>query len=308
MGRKEGNRAARLAKVTGLVSLVGVAASGCSAEEVLRFGWPKGVTPQAEAMRQLWTWSVIAALVVGVIVWALIFWSIIFHRKKSEEFPRQFQYNGPLEFVLIGLPMIIIVVLFVFATHAQNVVTNKDKTPDVNVKVWAFQWNWEFEYPEFKTPDGQTVRTTGSSTEIPLLVLPATKEVRYTIESKDVIHSFFVPEYNFKRDTIPFPQKNSQDNVFQNSIDHEGAFVGRCAELCGTYHAVMNFEVRALQPQVFDRYMQLRTKLNPATGKPYTAAEALTELKCGEWCAPQAIRTKPFDTSRTSRKPSGGDR
>lgn len=211
MGRKEGNRAARLAKVTGLVSLVGVAASGCSVDEVLRFGWPQGVTPQAEAMRQLWTWSVIAALVVGVIVWALIFWSIIFHRKKSEEFPRQFQYNGPLEFVLIGLPMIIIVVLFVFSTQAQNVVTAKDKTPDVNVKVWAFQWNWEFEYQDFKTPDGTTVRTTGSSTEIPLLVLPANKEIRYTIESKDVIHSFFVPAFHFKRDTIPYPEKNSQD-------------------------------------------------------------------------------------------------
>ncbi|ONI87261.1 cytochrome c oxidase subunit II [Saccharothrix sp. ALI-22-I] len=308
MGLKEGTRAARLAKVGGLVGLVGVGATGCSTEEVLRFGWPVAVTPQAESMRELWTWSVVAALAVGVIVWGLILWSIAFHRKKSEELPRQVAYNLPLELVLLVVPTIIVAVLFYFTAVTQNYVTDKSKTPDVTVDVIAFQWNWEFQYPQFKTNDAQLpVSTVGSSGEIPLLVVPQGRSIRFNLRSTDVIHSFYVPEFHFKRDVFPEPEKNNQDNAFQiDQIDRTGSFVGRCAELCGTYHAVMNFEVRALTPGDFDRYMYLRQQTNRATGQPYTAAEALTEVDCGELCTPHAVTTKPFDTDRTVREASGG--
>ncbi len=308
MGLKEGTRAARLAKVGGLVGLVGVGATGCSTEEVLRFGWPVGVTPQAEAMRELWTWSVVAALAVGVIVWGLILWSVAFHRKKSEELPRQVAYNLPLELVLLVVPTIIVAVLFYFTAVTQNYVTDKSKTPDVTVDVIAFQWNWEFQYPQHKTEASDLpVSTVGTSGEIPLLVVPQGKSIRFNLRSTDVIHSFFVPEFHFKRDVFPEPEKNNQDNAFQiDQIDRTGSFVGRCAELCGVYHAVMNFEVRALEPGDFDRYMDLRKQTNSDTGQPYTAAEALTELNCGELCTPHAVTTKPFDTDRTVREASDG--
>lgn len=308
MGLKEGTRAARLAKVVGLVGLVGVGATGCSTEEVLRFGWPVAVTPQAERMRELWTWSVIAALAVGVIVWGLILWSVAFHRKKSEELPRQVAYNLPLELVLIVVPTVIVAVLFYFTAVTQNYVTKKSDNPDVTVDVIAFQWNWEFRYPDYKTDrDNTPVSTIGTSGEIPLLVVPADRSIRFNLESTDVIHSFFVPEFHFKRDVFPDPKKNNQDNAFEiTKIDRPGSFVGRCAELCGVYHAVMNFEVRALEPALFDRYMSLREKNNPKTGQPYSAAEALTELNCGELCTPYAVTTKPFDTDRTVREASGG--
>jgi len=305
VGLKVGTRAARLGKVAGLVGLVGVAATGCSAEEVLRFGWPQSVTPQAERMRELWTWSVIAALVVGVIVWGLIFWSVIFHRKKSDELPRQTQYNLPLEIIYTAIPFVIIAVLFYFTATTQNYVNAKEEEPDVTVDVIAFQWNWEFQYPDYQTPDGRPVSTVGSSDEIPLLVVPANQTVRYQLVAKDVIHSFFVPEWHFKRDVFPRPEKNAQDNVFQNTIDREGAFVGRCAELCGTYHSMMNFEVRALAPEKFQEYMDLRQQVNPETGRPYTAAEALAKMDCGELCTPRAITTEPFLTDRTARQASG---
>ncbi|GGM53888.1 cytochrome c oxidase subunit II [Longimycelium tulufanense] len=304
MGLKVGTRAARLAKVLGLAGLVGVAATGCSTDEVLRFGWPVGVTPQADRMRELWTWSVVAALVVGVIVWALILWPVVFHRKKSDELPRQTQYNVPLEIIYTVVPIVIIVVLFYFTVITQNYVNAKDEKPALTVDVVSFQWNWEFSYPEYETPDKQPVTTVGTSQEIPLLVVPANQVVRYKIRSKDVIHSFFVPEWHFKRDTLPNPEKNSQDNVFQNTIDREGSFVGRCAELCGTYHAVMNFEVRALSPDKFTTYMDYRTRTNPQTGSPYTAAQALAAMNCGELCAPQAVTTHPFNTDRTAREAS----
>ena len=306
MGLKEGTRAARLAKVAGLVGLVSIAATGCSWNEAVRFGWPEGITPQATRMRDLWTWSAIAALIVGVIVWGLILWTVIFHRKKSERFPRQTAYNLPLEIVLVVVPTVIVAVLFYFTATAQNFVTKKTANPDVTVDVVAFQWNWEFKYPEFKNAStNQPVSTVGSSSEIPLLVVPTGKTIRYNLLSTDVIHSFFVPEFHFKRDVFPNPDKNNQDSSFENTIDRPGSFVGRCAELCGTYHSVMNFEVRALPDAQFQQYMSLRTQTNAKTGQPYTAAEALAEMNCGELCTPYAVTTKPFDTSRTARQASG---
>jgi cytochrome c oxidase subunit II len=304
VGLKEGTRVPRPVKVIGLIGLVGIAATGCTTEEVLRFGWPEGVTPQAESMRQLWTWSVIAALAVGVIVWGLIFWSVAFHRKKSEELPRQFQYNLPLEIIYSVIPFVMVVVLFYFTAVSQNYVLAKPAKPAETVNVVSFQWNWEFNYPEHRTPDGRPVRTVGSSSEIPLLVLPTGSTIEYRLRSADVIHSFFVPEFHFKRDSFPHPDKNNQDDAFQNTIDREGSFVGRCAELCGTYHSMMNFEVRALSPDKFDRYMQLRTRNNPQTGQPYTAAEALGAMNCGELCAPRAVTSVPFDTDRSSGRPT----
>lgn len=301
-------RVTRLAKVTGLTGLVSLAATGCSVEEVLRFGWPTGVTPQAERMRELWTWSAIAALVVGALVWGLMLWPVVFHRKRpgsGAELPKQTQYNLPLELIYTGVPFIIILVLFYFTVGTQDFV-NDETEADLAVDVVSFQWNWEFRYPEEQTQQGQPISTLGSSEVVPLLVVPAERVVEYRISSRDVLHSFFVPDWLFKRDTFPRPEKNSSDNVFQNVIDRPGAFVGRCAELCGTYHAMMNFEVRALPPDLFDDYLGIRKRTNLATGLPYTAGEALAELDCGELCTPTAITTLPFDTRRDASTFTGG--
>ncbi|HEX6356313.1 MAG TPA: cytochrome c oxidase subunit II [Actinophytocola sp.] len=296
-------------------------ASGCSSSEVLRFGWPEAITPQAERMRDFWTWSVIASLIVGVIVWALILWPVVAHRKKSDKLPKQFQYNHFLEAIYTGVPSIIVVILFYFTVTTQNYVLAEEPQDEVgvNVDVLAFQWNWQFTYNEYENADGQRIEprtsegdlvtTTGSTTEIPLLVLPSKSTIHYNLRAKDVIHSFFVPEFNFKRDVFPYPEKNNQDNTFQNSIDKEGSFVGRCAELCGTYHSGMNFEVRVLDQERFDQYMELRVSTNSDTGQPYTAAEALAELgrddpSCGKLCSPTATTTSPFNSDRTARTSS----
>jgi cytochrome c oxidase subunit 2 len=314
-------RTSRLTSIAGLVGLVALTATGCSGSEVLRFGWPEGITPQSERMRDFWTWSVVASLIVGVIVWALILWPVVAHRKKSDKLPRQFQYNHFLEVIYTGVPSIVVVILFYFTVTTQNYVLAEEPEDQVgvNVDVLAFQWNWKFTYNEYttangrhvvpRTSDGELVSTTGSTTEIPLLVLPSKDTIQYNLRARDVIHSFYVPEFHFKRDVFPFPEKNNQDDTFQNSIDKEGSFVGRCAELCGTYHSGMNFEVRVLHQKQFDDYMQLRVTTNSDTGEPYTAAEALTQLgrddpSCGALCSPTATTTSPFNSDRTARTSS----
>jgi cytochrome c oxidase subunit II len=307
--RAVARRLPRAGKVAALVAVVAVTVTGCSIDNaVLRFGWPSGITPEAEQMRVLWTWATIAALAVGVLVWGLIFWSVAFHRKKKDDetLPRQFQYNVPLELFAVVLPTIMVCVLFFFTATTEVRVLAKDEDPDLTIDVIGFQWNWEFQYQGETTPDGEPVSTVGSSSEIPLLVLPTDRRIAFELESTDVIHSFWVPEFLFKRDVFPRPEKNNQDNVFHvSSIDEEGSFVGRCAELCGTYHSMMNFEVRALSPELYSDYIELRRQINSETGEPHTAAEALSVMNCGELCEPHAVTTQPFTTDRTAREASG---
>jgi cytochrome c oxidase subunit II len=137
------------------------------------------------------------------------------------------------------------------------------------------------------------VETLGTSTEIPVLVVPVGKRIEFQIASADVIHGFWVPEFLFKRDVMPNPKANNSDNTFQISEIHQtGAFVGRCTEMCGTYHSMMNFELRVVEPNDFKAYLQQRID-----GK--TNAEALQAINQ----SPTAVTTKPFDTRRGEMAP-----
>lgn len=131
------------------------------------------------------------------------------------------------------------------------------------------------------------IETLGTQTEIPVLVVPVGKRIQFRLESADVVHNFWVPEFLFKRDVIPDAEANNSINVFQIDINRTGAFVGHCAEFCGTYHSMMNFEVRAVSANDFKAYMQQRMN-----GK--NNAEALQAIAQ----PPMAITTHPFDTRR----------
>ena len=265
-------RVSRLARVGALGLLGGLALSGCDVpnNEFLRFGWPEGITEQATEMRKLWTGSVIAALIVGIIVWALIIWCIVRYRKRGDELPRQTAYNLPLEIVYTVIPFVIIAVLFFFTVVTQNKVQKRTNDPDLTVAVNAFKWNWQFVYPDSQGPDGTPVNTVGNSETIPILVLPTDRTIRFEVASADVIHSFWVPEFLFKLDVIP-GNENGRNNVFDVTVNKTGAYVGRCAELCGTYHAYMNFEVRAVSGDDYDAYLAAREQ-----GK--STAEALESI------------------------------
>ena len=143
------------------------------------------------------------------------------------------------------------------------------------------------------------IETIGTSEEVPVLVLPTGTPIQFNVASSDVIHSFWVPEFLFKRDAMPHPEENHQQRLFQiEGIESEGAFVGRCAEMCGTYHAMMNFEIRAVSPDNFTKYLQFR-KDNPEASN----ADALTSI--GE--APYATSTRPFLSDRAGTRSVDGE-
>ncbi len=150
-----------------------------------------------------------------------------------------------------------------------------------------------------KNPEDRTylnfdkVETLGSSREIPVLVVPSGKRIEFQIASADVIHGFWVPEFLFKRDVMPNPEDNNSDNKFQISeINQNGAFVGRCTEMCGTYHSMMNFELRVVSPNDFKAYLEQRQD-------GATNAEALQAIDQD----PLAVTSKPFDSRRGEQAP-----
>lgn len=331
----------------GALALGAVALTGCdvaapdAVSRVLDMGWPDPVTPEAEGMYNFWVWVWVTAWTIGIIMWSLMITAIVRWNRKAQEkrgkgeFPRQLQYNVPLELVLTVVPIVIVMVLFFFTVQAQNKVIAMDKDPDVTVDVTAFQWNWKFGYAEVagnlmadnqdyigvdevrqaaaeetkydpETADNPNpihgeskgdqsylnfnlIETLGTTEEVPVLVLPSDTAVEFRLASGDVSHAFWVPEFLFKRDAYAHPERNQQNRAFQVESIQPGAYVGRCAEMCGTYHAMMNFELRVVEPAQFTDYMQFRID-NPEA----TNSEALAAI--GE--APYATTTQPFNSSR----------
>jgi cytochrome c oxidase subunit II len=298
VGRGRSGRVARMSAGALALMLTLGACSTSDWDRAFGFGWPEGITTQAHRVRGLWTWSVFAALVVGVLVWGLIFWACIVYRRRDSELPRQTKYNLPIEALYTVVPFIIVAILFYYTVVTQDFVTTTKPTADTTVSVTAFKWNWQFSYDDRKDPrTSETVYTVGSSDEIPVLVVPQNENIRFKVNSIDVIHSFWVPDTLFKRDVFPAATKN-QNNEFQIRPEVLGTYVGRCAELCGTYHSQMNFEMRVVSPSDYQRYLSALASFG--NDDLNRQAKALTAI--GQ--PAQATTTYPFNPDRTARAPS----
>ncbi len=285
-------RPGRLVGLAVLALVTTAALSACSVTNTVGkafdgFGFPQGgISQQSQRVYSLWIGSVIAALLIGFLVWGLIFWSIIRYRKRGDEMPPQTRYNMPIELLYTVAPFLIVSVLFFYTATTETYLDRLSANPDVTVQVTASKWNWQFTYLDStaKGQDGQQVQTTGAADYIPVLVVPTHETVRFKEHSQDVIHSFWVPELLFKRDVFPGNVKNQ----FEVTIEKEGAYVGHCAELCGTYHSMMNFELRAVSPDKYQQFIAAKK-----SGK--TTQEALTSIGL----PPLATTTHPF-ANRTS--------
>jgi cytochrome c oxidase subunit 2 len=139
--------------------------------------------------------------------------------------------------------------------------------------------------------------TVGSQQEIPVLVIPVNRRVRFVEHSEDVVHSFWVIDFLFKRDVIPYgTTSTARDNQFEITAFKTGSFVGRCAELCGTYHSQMNFEVRVVSELTFENYLKALQRIG--SSDPARQAKALAAANM----QPYATSTYPLTSARNQRK------
>jgi len=227
------------------LAVVGVLAAaflltGCT---LPTFGEYKGATTQGRTEFHLWQGFFIAGIVVGGFVLLLILWAIIRYRRKSEEMPVQTQYHTLTEVIYTVAPIIIVLVLFVFTVLAENKVDATPAHPGASIHVEAFQWGWEFDYPGH-------VKVIGQTTEAPTMVVPVGTEVQIHLRSLDVLHGFYVPAFNFSRYASP-----GYSTTFDFDVLHSGTYRGQCTQLCGLYHSLMFFNVKAVSPSAYTNWL-----------------------------------------------------
>ena len=240
-----------------------MALSGCG-ESIKRGLLPRGVTSESGSITNFWNGSWVAALGVGVLVWGLIAWCVVAYRRKKDDvgLPEQLRYNVPIEILYTIVPVFMVAVLFFYTARIESSEMDVSARPDVTINVVAKQWNWDFNYIEAKTFETNTMVTLtgdpGVAATLPALYLPVNQRVEFVLTSRDVIHSFWVPQFLRKLDVIP-----GKVNRFQVVPTEIGTFQGKCAELCGAYHSSMLFQVKVVSMADYQAHMaELRAKGN----------------------------------------------
>jgi cytochrome c oxidase subunit 2 len=231
-----------------LLGLAAIALAGCL---------PSSVTRQGRAVNDLWTMFLVPAIAVAAIVWSLTTFAILRYRRRgatTQELPPQISGDRRLEIAWTVIPIATVLALFWLTLGALARIDERT-TGGINVAITAFRWQWQFDYPD----DGVSiVGLPDSTTEI---VVPVGEPVHVTLTSPDVIHSFYVPAFLFKRDATP-----GRPTEFEFTVEEAGAYGGQCAEFCGVGHAAMKLTVRAVPRAEYEAWLaQNRT---PAEASP----------------------------------------
>jgi len=228
------------------------------------------ITEQAETIDRVWNLFLGLGLVVLLLVAGLMLWVIVRYRKRPTDgplhLPPQKHYNIPMEITYVVIPLVIVLGLFAVTFVTVDAIDDDDPDPDLVVDVIAFQWQWQFDYPD------SSVSITGKPGENPELVLPASSTVRFDLTALDVIHSFWIPAFRFKRDMIPGTPGSFRVDVADVAGYYPNS--GVCAEFCGLDHSSMRFSVRILPRDEFDQWLSEQPVTDqPVTGPSPTDAE-----------------------------------
>ncbi|MBT2486318.1 MULTISPECIES: cytochrome c oxidase subunit II [unclassified Microbacterium] len=244
-----------------------VALAGCTATELNGYlpGFAEGepaVTNQTERVSSLWVNSWIVLLAVGVITWGLMAWAAIAYRRRKGQtgLPVQMRYNMPIEIFYTIVPLFLVLGMFFFTARDQAEIETKWEDPDVQITAIAKQWAWDFQYDA--ESDDDTVWTMGiqaqpdaegniDTAELPTLVLPVDQKVTIELRSRDVIHSFWIIDFLYKKDMYI-----GKDNSWSFIPTRVGEYAGKCAELCGEYHSMMLFNVKVVEQDEYDAYLE----------------------------------------------------
>ena len=231
-----------------LIAPVLLALTGCS--KVSGMGFEENLSSVNDISLSLWQGAWIAAGVVGLITLILIVWPAIFHRKKvgAPEFPKQTQYNVPVEIAYTIIPFIIVAVLFYFTAVKESQIVEKSPTTVAHeIGVEGIQWSWQFSYPEA----GPKAIVTGTPAQPPTLYVPLGERVRYTITSNDVVHGFWIPAFMIQIQNLP-----GVTNHLEFTANKLGTYPGRCNILCGRNHTQMIFSVKVVTPSEYKSYLE----------------------------------------------------
>ena len=231
---------------------------------------PDPVSAQGREINDLYTIVFLIAAAIFFLVEGLIVWTVIRYRRRpgDDELPPQTHGHNLAEVIWTVIPTVIVIFLFFISWQTLNSVEAHAPAPDLKVKAVAGQFQWTFDYlPADGNADSKPIFSQSIATgEGGGLVLPAGQTTHLYLTSPDVIHAFYVPQFLFKRDVVP-----GLTNEFDLKIDAGTAgqtFRGQCAELCGTGHRIMLFEVHSLAPADFQAWYDAKVAEANATPPP----------------------------------------
>jgi len=221
--------------------------TGCT--KVSGLGYEEGLSSVNDISLSLWQGAWIAGAVVGIFTLILILWPAVFHRAKASkgEFPKQTQYNVPVEIGYTIIPFIIVAVLFYFTAVKQTEIVEKTSNYKHEIVVDGFQWSWQFSYLDA----GPKAVVTGTPANPPTLYVPLGEKVRYTIVSNDVVHGFWIPAFMIQMQNLP-----GVTNYLEFTANKLGTYPGRCNILCGRNHSQMLFSVKVVTPAEYKTYLE----------------------------------------------------
>jgi cytochrome c oxidase subunit 2 len=238
-----------------------LALSGCTLPS---FGVTSGDTTSSKSVFHLWQWFSVGAVVIGGLTTVLLAWAVFANRRKhADAIPAQTQYHLPLEIIYTIVPILVVFGLFAATLVVENKETANPKT-NVVIDVNAFQWGWEFLYP------GHNAVVYGQTTQSPVMEMPVNENVRISLTSTDVVHGFYVHDFNFSRYALP-----GVDNIFTLRAEKTGTFFGQCTQLCGLYHSLMWFRVKVVSDAAYQQWLN---SFNTPAGEQ-AATAAATSLK-----------------------------
>jgi cytochrome c oxidase subunit 2 len=240
-------RFAPLALILPLVLFLGACASDAP-QDTLQ---PQG--PIARSIDRLWDGVFLVAVVVFVLVeFGTLALVAKFRRRKGDsddDLPTQTHGNTKLELGWTILPAVMLAVVGFFTLRTLFDVSQRDDD-DLTIQVTGQQWWWEYEYDV--DGDGEFTEEVLTAND---LVIPAGVDVNLDIESNDVIHSYWIPALNGKKDAVP-----GRTHPLRLNADEPGVYIGQCTEFCGLSHGYMRQRVVALAPDEFEDWLDGQTE------------------------------------------------
>lgn len=209
----------------------------------------QGISWQSENVHTLYLIIMAIAAPVFIGVEAALIWCIVRYRKRDDTPAPQTIGRSRSLGVFFAIPAVIVAVLFPFG-EATLMLLQQRETPQVQIHVEGFQWEWTFLY------QNEGIFVSGKTLVRPAeMVLPVDEPVQITLTSRDVIHSFFIPALLFKRDAIP-----GRTSTFTFTPDKLGTFQSQCAEFCGLWHSKMTFVVKVVSSADYQAWIEEQRK------------------------------------------------
>ncbi len=271
------HRLRRMLRVPALAGAAAVLLSACATNAPQDTWKPAGENAQKIHDLQ-WPIFLIAGI-VGVLVFIAVLYCVIRFRDRGQPIPEQTHGKTWLEIIFIIIPAVMLAGIAV-PTVATVIALNKTDDAECIINVTGQQWWWEFDYPV--AADGSICGFMPNAEAAPIVtsgqaVIPVGAKVVIRGTSRDVIHSFWVPKLNGKRDMVP-----GRVHTWRLEAERPGLFAGQCAEFCGLSHANMRMEVAALDDADFQTWLdnQLEPYAAPAEGTLAATGEQTYIAQC----------------------------